>query len=33
VIRESVKAIKRAGNNLMVIINDILDFSKLKQIK
>ena len=26
---QSVKAIKRAGKNLMVIINDILDFSKI----
>jgi signal transduction histidine kinase len=30
---QGVKAIKRAGNNLMVIINDILDFSKLEEIK
>jgi signal transduction histidine kinase/CheY-like chemotaxis protein/HPt (histidine-containing phosphotransfer) domain-containing protein len=30
---QSVKAIKRAGNNLMVIINDILDFSKIEADK
>lgn len=30
---QSVKAIKRAGKNLMVIINDILDFSKIEADK
>jgi signal transduction histidine kinase len=30
---QGVKAIKRAGNNLMVIINDILDFFKIEEIK
>jgi signal transduction histidine kinase/HPt (histidine-containing phosphotransfer) domain-containing protein len=31
--RQSVNAIKRAGNNLMVVINDILDFSKIEADK
>ncbi|MFE3866610.1 response regulator [Flavobacterium sp. LS2P90] len=31
--RQSVKAIKRAGKNLMVVINDILDFSKIEADK
>ncbi|WP_016988412.1 response regulator [Flavobacterium sp. ACAM 123] len=31
--KQSVKAIKRAGKNLMVIINDILDFSKIEADK
>jgi signal transduction histidine kinase/response regulator of citrate/malate metabolism len=30
---QSVKAIKRAGQNLMIIINDILDFSKIEADK
>ena len=31
--RQSVNAIKRAGNNLMVVINDILDFAKIEADK
>ncbi|UQD56515.1 hybrid sensor histidine kinase/response regulator [Flavobacterium sp. K5-23] len=31
--RQSVEAIKTAGNNLMIIINDILDFSKIEANK
>jgi CheY-like chemotaxis protein len=31
--KQSVEAIKRAGENLMVIINDVLDFSKIEADK